>query len=39
MMSSVTTADAVQELREAFSGQILTPGEPGYDEARGSTTA
>jgi FAD/FMN-containing dehydrogenase len=34
MMSSVMTADAVRELREAFSGQVLTPGEPGYDEAR-----
>ncbi|HEY6777756.1 MAG TPA: FAD-binding protein [Thermoleophilaceae bacterium] len=33
-MSSVTAVDPVQQLREAFSGQILSPGEPGYDEAR-----
>jgi FAD/FMN-containing dehydrogenase len=33
-MSSVTTADSVQLLREALSGQVLTPGDPGYDQAR-----
>jgi FAD/FMN-containing dehydrogenase len=33
-MSSVPTADSVQPLREAFSGQVLTPGDPGYGEAR-----
>jgi FAD/FMN-containing dehydrogenase len=30
----VTTIDTVGQLRETFSGQILAPGEPGYDEAR-----
>ena len=34
MMSSATTADSVQLLGEAFSGQVLAPGDPGYDEAR-----
>jgi FAD/FMN-containing dehydrogenase len=34
MMSSVTTADSVRELREAFSGQVLTAGDPGYEDAR-----
>ena len=33
-MSSTTTADSVQLLGEAFSGQVLGPGDPGYDEAR-----
>ena len=33
-MSSVTTVDPVQQLREAFSGPVLAPGDPGYDEAR-----
>jgi FAD/FMN-containing dehydrogenase len=33
-MSNVTTADSVQRLGEAFSGQVLTAGDPGYDEAR-----
>jgi FAD/FMN-containing dehydrogenase len=33
-MSSVTTADSVQLLGEALSGQVLAPGDPGYDEAR-----
>lgn len=33
-MSSVTTADSMQALREALSGEVLTPGGPGYDEAR-----
>jgi FAD/FMN-containing dehydrogenase len=30
----MTTVDTVGQLRETFSGQILAPGEPGYDEAR-----
>src|SRR5918996_5559331 len=30
----MTTVDTVGQLREAFSGQVLAPGEPGYDEAR-----
>jgi len=30
----VTTVEAIGQLRETFSGQILAPGEPGYDEAR-----
>jgi FAD/FMN-containing dehydrogenase len=33
-MPSVTTVDSMQALREAFSGQLLTAGDPGYDEAR-----
>ena len=33
-MSSVTSEDSVQLLREVFSGPVLTPGDPGYDEAR-----
>jgi FAD/FMN-containing dehydrogenase len=33
-MSSVTTIDSVRKLREAFSGQVLTAGDPGYDDAR-----
>ena len=33
-MTSATTADAVQQLRAALSGPVLTPGDPGYDEAR-----
>src|SRR5215470_9629905 len=32
MRSTVT--DAVAELRNAFSGVLLVPGEAGYDEAR-----
>ena len=28
------TVNTLGQLREAFSGQILAPGEPGYDEAR-----
>src|SRR5919198_765068 len=30
----MTTVDTGGQLREAFSGQLLAPGEPGYDEAR-----
>jgi FAD/FMN-containing dehydrogenase len=30
----MTAVDTVSRLREGFSGQILAPGEPGYDEAR-----
>jgi FAD/FMN-containing dehydrogenase len=30
----VTAVDSVQRLREAFSGQVLAPADPGYDEAR-----
>ena len=33
-MSSVTSEDSVQLLGEVFSGPVLTPGDPGYDEAR-----
>jgi FAD/FMN-containing dehydrogenase len=33
-MSSPTTADSVQPLREALSGPVLTPSDPGYDDAR-----
>ena len=33
-MSSVATVDSAQQLREALSGPVLTPGDPGYDEAR-----
>ena len=33
-MSGVATADSVQPLAEVLSGRILTPGDPGYDEAR-----
>jgi FAD/FMN-containing dehydrogenase len=32
--SSMTVLDTVSQLRETFSGQILAPGEPGYDDAR-----
>ena len=31
---SMTAVDTVSHLRETFSGQLLAPGEPGYDEAR-----
>ena len=34
MMSSATTDHSVQLLGEAFSGTVLAPGDPGYDEAR-----
>src|SRR5258707_14039058 len=34
MTSGVITADSVRELREAFSGQGLTAGDPGYEDAR-----
>jgi len=30
----MTAVDTVSQLRETFSGEILAPGEPGYDEAR-----
>jgi hypothetical protein len=30
----MTAVDTVSQLRETLSGQILAPGEPGYDEAR-----
>jgi FAD/FMN-containing dehydrogenase len=30
----VTAVDTVSQLRETFSGEILAPGEPGYDAAR-----
>ena len=33
-MSSVTSEDSVRLLGEVFSGPVLTPGDPGYDEAR-----
>jgi hypothetical protein len=33
-MSSVTSEDSVQLLREVVSGPVLAPGDPGYDEAR-----
>ena len=33
-MSSVQTTDSVHLLVEALSGQVLFPGDPGYDEAR-----
>src|SRR5688500_5078681 len=33
-MSSVTSAGSVQRLGEVFSGTVLAPGDPGYDEAR-----
>ena len=33
-MSSATTANSVQLLADALSGQVLVPGDPGYDEAR-----
>ena len=33
-MSSVTSAGSVQLLGEVFSGPVLAPGDPGYDEAR-----
>ena len=33
-MSSVTSAGSVQRLGEVFSGPVLAPGDPGYDEAR-----
>jgi FAD/FMN-containing dehydrogenase len=34
MMSSATTDDSAQLLGEAFSGMVLAPGDPGYDDAR-----
>ena len=33
-MSSVTSEGSVQLLEEVFSGPVLAPGDPGYDEAR-----
>lgn len=30
----MTALDTVSQLRETFSGEILAPGEPGYEEAR-----
>ena len=33
-MSSATAANGVQLLADALSGQVLVPGDPGYDEAR-----
>ena len=33
-MSSVTSEGSVQLLGEGFSGPVLAPGDPGYDEAR-----
>jgi hypothetical protein len=33
-MSRATTADSAQLLGAVFSGQVLGPGDPGYDEAR-----
>ena len=33
-MSSATTPNSVQPLADALSGQVLVPGNPGYDEAR-----
>jgi FAD/FMN-containing dehydrogenase len=33
-MSSVTSEGSVQLLGEVFSGPVLAPGEPGYDEVR-----
>jgi FAD/FMN-containing dehydrogenase len=33
-MTSVTTENPLQQFREVFSGQVLAPGELGYDEAR-----
>jgi FAD/FMN-containing dehydrogenase len=33
-MSSVTSEGSVQLLGEVFSGPVLAPGDPGYDEAR-----
>jgi hypothetical protein len=32
--SRVTTVETVGQLREEFSGQVLAPGETGYDESR-----
>jgi FAD/FMN-containing dehydrogenase len=33
-MGEVMSPDAVTHLRQQFSGQVLEPGDPGYDEAR-----
>ena len=33
-MSGLTAATPAEELQEGFSGQVLTPASPGYDEAR-----
>ena len=33
-MSRTTTADSAQPLGAVFSGQVLGPGDPGYNEAR-----
>jgi FAD/FMN-containing dehydrogenase len=33
-MTSVTTEDCAQQLGEVFAGQVLAPGDIGYDEAR-----
>ena len=33
-MSSATAANGVQLLAEAFSGRVLVPGDPGYEDAR-----
>ena len=33
-MSGVTSEGSVQLLGEVFSGPVLAPGDPGYDEAR-----
>jgi FAD/FMN-containing dehydrogenase len=33
-MSSATAANSAQLLADALSGQVLVPGDPGYDEAR-----
>ena len=30
----MTTIDSVPSLGEVFSGELLTPGDPGYDVAR-----
>ena len=30
----MTTIDSVASLGEGFSGEALTPGDPGYDAAR-----
>ena len=39
-MTSVSSiADAIVDLATTFSGELLTPRDAGYEEARESTTA
>ena len=33
-MASTISTDAIAQLRAQFSGPVLTPGDPGYEEAR-----